>query len=208
MRLRKSMSRIARTLSWSSTYSRIDSSGSIEIDQRFSSISTSWKPTSGGRRSARRSPGRTPRRRSCACLPRRAGRGPPRQWSFRRRPCRCVLGSTPNATSISTVSLLRLSTVTHSTNMNQRFLRLALSPGSGGLNVTAPSAAETAPPGDYMLFLLNSTWRAVGPINRAGSVWGCRLLRRRNRPPPRSRAVASTLPGATMRRTSLESNER
>ena len=40
------MSRIARTLSWSSTYSRIDSSGSIEIDQRFSSISTSWKPTS------------------------------------------------------------------------------------------------------------------------------------------------------------------
>ena len=46
MRLRKSMSRIARTLSWSSTYSRIDSSGSIEIDQRFSSISTSWKPTS------------------------------------------------------------------------------------------------------------------------------------------------------------------
>ena len=46
MRLRKSMSRIARTLSWSRTYSRIDSSGSIEIDQRFSSISTSWKPTS------------------------------------------------------------------------------------------------------------------------------------------------------------------
>ena len=46
MRLRKSMSRIARTLSCSSTYSRIDSSGSIEIDQRFSAISTSWKPTS------------------------------------------------------------------------------------------------------------------------------------------------------------------
>ena len=45
MRLRKSMSRIARTFSCSSTYSRIDSSGSIEIDQRFSSISTSWKPT-------------------------------------------------------------------------------------------------------------------------------------------------------------------
>ena len=36
MRLRKSMSRIARTFSCSSTYSRIDSSGSIEIDQRFS----------------------------------------------------------------------------------------------------------------------------------------------------------------------------
>ena len=46
MRLRKSMSRIARTLSCSRTYSRMDSSGSIEIDQRFSAISTSWKPTS------------------------------------------------------------------------------------------------------------------------------------------------------------------
>ncbi len=46
MRLRKSRSRIARTLSWSSTYSRIASSGSIEIAQRSSSISTSWKPTS------------------------------------------------------------------------------------------------------------------------------------------------------------------
>ena len=44
MRLRNSMSRIARTFSWSSTYSRIDSSGSIEIDHRFSSICTSWKP--------------------------------------------------------------------------------------------------------------------------------------------------------------------
>src|SRR3954452_7966460 len=46
MRLRKRMSRIALTLSCSRTYSRIDSSGSIEIAQRFSSISTSWKPTS------------------------------------------------------------------------------------------------------------------------------------------------------------------
>ena len=35
--------------------------------------------------------------------------------------------ATPNATSISTVSLVRLSTVTHSTNMNQRFLRLPFS---------------------------------------------------------------------------------
>ena len=40
------MSRIARTRSWSRTYSRIASSGSMEIDQRFSAISTSWKPTS------------------------------------------------------------------------------------------------------------------------------------------------------------------
>ena len=63
----------------------------------------------------------------------------------------------------------RLSTVTHSTNMNQRFLRLPFSQGSGGLTVTPPSAAESAPPGDYMLFLLNSTGvPSVGSIVRLG----------------------------------------
>src|SRR3954454_18145910 len=40
------MSRIARTLSWSSRYSRREWSGSIEIDQRLSETSTSWNPTS------------------------------------------------------------------------------------------------------------------------------------------------------------------
>ena len=59
--------------------------------------------------------------------------------------------------------------MTHSTNMNQRFLRLAFSQGSGGLTVTAPSAAEIAPPGDYMLFLVNSTGvPSVGSIVRLG----------------------------------------
>ena len=77
--------------------------------------------------------------------------------------------ATPNATSISTVSLVRLSTVTHSTNMNQRFLRLPFSQAGGGLSVTAPSAAEIAPPGDYMLFLVNSTGvPSVGSIVRLG----------------------------------------
>src|SRR5439155_2180974 len=37
---------MARSLSWISRYSRIASSGSIEIAHRLSSISTSWKPTS------------------------------------------------------------------------------------------------------------------------------------------------------------------
>ncbi len=36
---------MARTFSCSSTYSRMDSSGSIEIAQRLSAISTSENPT-------------------------------------------------------------------------------------------------------------------------------------------------------------------
>ena len=63
---------------------------------------------------------------------------------------------TPDATSIAAVTLVRLSAVTHSNNMNQRFLRLALSQSPGRLTVTAPSAPAIAPPGHYMLFVLNA----------------------------------------------------
>jgi hypothetical protein len=62
---------------------------------------------------------------------------------------------TPDAASISAVTLVRLSAVTHSFNMNQRFVRLAFSAGANQLTVTPPSAGETAPPGHYMLFVLN-----------------------------------------------------
>jgi len=63
---------------------------------------------------------------------------------------------TPDATSITAVTLVRLSAVTHAFNMNQRFNRLAFSTTAGGLTVTAPSGAKIAPPGHYMLFVLNA----------------------------------------------------
>ncbi len=75
---------------------------------------------------------------------------------------------TPDATSIAAVTLVRLSAVTHAVNMNQRFLRLAFSqaPG-GGLTVTAPSVPEIAPPGHYMLFVLNAAGvPSIAPIIR------------------------------------------
>src|SRR6266550_6141483 len=63
---------------------------------------------------------------------------------------------TPNATSISKVTLLALGSVTHGLNMGQRISRPAFSQASGGLNVTAPSNPNLAPQGYYMLFILNS----------------------------------------------------
>ena len=77
---------------------------------------------------------------------------------------------TPDAASIATVTLVRLSSVTHAFNMNQRFLRLAFSQAAGRLTVTAPSVAEIAPPGHYMLFVLNSTGvPSIAPIVRLDS---------------------------------------
>jgi len=62
---------------------------------------------------------------------------------------------TPNAASITKVTWIRLSSVTHTNNMGQRINRLSFSQATGGLNVTAPSNPNLAPPGYYMLFILN-----------------------------------------------------
>jgi Domain of unknown function (DUF1929) len=63
---------------------------------------------------------------------------------------------TPNAAQIATVSLIRFGSVTHSINMSQRFLPLSFTAGSGSLSVVAPANANLAPPGNYMLFIVDT----------------------------------------------------
>ena len=63
---------------------------------------------------------------------------------------------TANAPDIARVSLIRTGLVTHGFNQNQRYLRLTFTPSANGLDVQAPLEAKTAPPGDYMLFVVNS----------------------------------------------------
>jgi trimeric autotransporter adhesin len=64
--------------------------------------------------------------------------------------------TTPNAASISSVVLVRNPTVTHAFGMDQREVGLTFTAGSGSLTVTAPANGNLAPPGYYMLFLVNS----------------------------------------------------
>lgn len=63
---------------------------------------------------------------------------------------------TPQAASISQVTWLRLGSVTHSFDMDQRFQRLAFTRASNTLNVTAPAGGRLAPPGYYMLFIVDN----------------------------------------------------
>jgi hypothetical protein len=63
--------------------------------------------------------------------------------------------ATPDAASVTGVTLIRLSSVTHSFNQEQRILRLSFTTTTGGLTVTAPSSPNLCPPGYYLLFLLN-----------------------------------------------------
>ena len=62
---------------------------------------------------------------------------------------------TPDAASVRRVTILRLSSVTHAFNQNQRINELSFSSITGGLSVTAPGSGTAAPPGHYMLFILD-----------------------------------------------------
>jgi hypothetical protein len=64
---------------------------------------------------------------------------------------------TPDAASIASVSLIRLGAATHAFDMNQHIAPLTYSIGAGGLNVQAPANANLAPPGHYMLFIINTS---------------------------------------------------
>ena len=64
---------------------------------------------------------------------------------------------TPDAANISSAVLVRNGTVTHSFGMDQREVGLSFTAGSGALTITAPPNSNIAPPGYYMLFLLNQS---------------------------------------------------
>jgi Domain of unknown function (DUF1929)/Bacterial Ig domain/Glyoxal oxidase N-terminus len=63
---------------------------------------------------------------------------------------------TPDAGRIAKVVLVRFGTDTHDINMSQRFLPLSFASGASSLSVTAPVDANLAPPGNYMLFLVDT----------------------------------------------------
>jgi Domain of unknown function (DUF1929) len=74
---------------------------------------------------------------------------------------------TPQAGSIIRVSLIRLGAVTHAFDENQRFQWLTFTADATGLTVTAPSSSNRAPPGHYMVFILNGAdIPSVGKILR------------------------------------------
>jgi len=63
---------------------------------------------------------------------------------------------TPNAADVGSVVLVRPGTPTHAFDMDQRLVELSFTPGSGVVTATAPATGNIAPPGYYMLFVLNS----------------------------------------------------
>jgi len=66
---------------------------------------------------------------------------------------------TPDAGGITSIALLKPGSATHSFDMDQRYVGLSFTDsqaGGGSLTVTGPPNSNIAPPGYYMLFLINS----------------------------------------------------
>ena len=64
--------------------------------------------------------------------------------------------NTPDPASISKLALVRLGAVTHSVNMEQRYVPLSYTRGTSALTAAAPANENIAPPGYYMLFAIDS----------------------------------------------------
>jgi hypothetical protein len=77
--------------------------------------------------------------------------------------------TTSYAAQITQVRWIRLGSVTHAFDASQRANTLTFTRGSGLVTVTAPSNGRRAPPGHYLLFLLNRNGvPSVGKIVKVG----------------------------------------
>ena len=65
--------------------------------------------------------------------------------------------STPDAANISSVVLVRPGSPTHAFDTDQRVVAMNFTKGAGSLTVTAPPNGNVAPPGYYMVFVVNSS---------------------------------------------------
>jgi uncharacterized protein (DUF1697 family) len=63
---------------------------------------------------------------------------------------------TPDASRIASVALIKLGSVTHAFNMDQRYVPLSFTSSSGNLSVQTPANGNLAPPGHYMLFIVDT----------------------------------------------------
>lgn len=65
--------------------------------------------------------------------------------------------NTPDASTIQTVALIRPSATTHAQDWEQRYLNLSFTVGNGVITATAPANSNIAPPGYYMVDIVNTS---------------------------------------------------
>ena len=82
-------------------------------------------------------------------------------------PPRLLRSVSLQAMALASVALVRAGSSTHAFNFEQRLVNLNFTAASGQLTLTSPPNSNIAPPGYYMLFLVNSAGvPSVAPILR------------------------------------------
>jgi hypothetical protein len=82
--------------------------------------------------------------------------------------------STPNAANIKSVALVKPAATTHDNDMDQRYVPLVFTSSPGQLTVTAPTNANFAPPGYYMIVIVSvSGVPSVMPFTQLCPSTGC-----------------------------------
>jgi hypothetical protein len=77
---------------------------------------------------------------------------------------------TDEAGEVVRVTLVGLSSTTHAFDQSQRFVELSIRRVAGGIMATGPSSAAVAPPGPYLVFILNRLGvPSLGRFVRVGS---------------------------------------
>jgi hypothetical protein len=74
--------------------------------------------------------------------------------------------STGEAAAVAKVSLIRLGSVTHAFDSNQRYQTLAFTRSGNTLNVTLPNNRNITPPGHYMLFIVTGSGTPVPSVGK------------------------------------------
>jgi hypothetical protein len=67
-----------------------------------------------------------------------------------------VTVTTPDAADIASVVLIRPNSMTHHTDAGHRWIKVPFTATATDLNVQMPAATRIAPPGHYLLFLVNA----------------------------------------------------
>lgn len=63
--------------------------------------------------------------------------------------------TSPGAVNITSVALIKPGVDTHDTNFDQRYINLTFTTSAGKITATAPASGDYAPPGYYMLVIIN-----------------------------------------------------
>ena len=94
---------------------------------------------------------RSTRRRTCSRDRGRAIAGGPSTLNYGQQ----FTLNTPDAGRIRSATMVRMGSVTHNLDMDQRFMNLTMTAGTGSVQLQSPSNANVAPPGMYMVFLID-----------------------------------------------------